>query len=95
MNYNLDKKTEYDISCELEYMILKELNIDFHHTEAIFDCSRIEKEMFIDTMEFLLILKNKMDLDFIDKYYVYKMKDMKKIPEYKQIYIEFLNLLEK
>lgn len=91
--YNFKNKSEYDISRQLESMIYKELGIDFAHTGAIFDCSRIESESFIDAMEFLLYLKGKVDIDFINKYYIYRMQDMKTISNYNDIFIDFLNLL--
>lgn len=84
----------HDIAIQIEYKLRDKFNISDRPRGTIFDADAIEMYMFFDDMELLLTLFGKKDYtNFIDKYYKYKGKNMREIPNYKEIYEEFDDLM--
>lgn len=90
----MDKST-WDISYDLECILEKCFNQKFDHTGTIFDRSTIEEDMFYDDMHLLLHMYGvDGSQEFIDKYFKYKRTNMNDIPNYQEIFEEFLKLIQ-
>ncbi len=84
----------HDIAIEIERTISSEFNKSFRHSPTIFSADQIELRSFADVLVILLALKSDKEcLDFIDKIACYQNQRMSDIPDTKQIYLEFLELL--
>ena len=85
---------EHDIAIKLEYVLKEKFGINGRPRGTIFDADYIELYMFYDDIVLLLTLFGKDDhIEFIDRIYQYKGKNMREIPDYKEIYDEFINYM--
>ena len=88
-------KTVWDISYELERILEKVFKQSFSQTRTIFDRSRIEEDMFYDTMHLLIYMfGTEGSEEFLNKYHKYKRINMNKIPNYQEIFEEFSKLIQ-
>lgn len=90
-------KDAHEIAYDLERIVEKVLGYDFDHSGTFFDRDRIHSKYFYSVMFFMLHIKGK-DFEgacnFVDKYNKYKDTNIDDIPNYEQIFDEFLKLVD-